>query len=145
LPCSFCHNSTATSSSFCVKIQPLKINKVSRESNFLGLALNLAFVSLLSLIVLNSSDPRIRVLSVYIPTMLNALFVIVIKRQGSYINMAITSFSLWYLWYIAYYCVPAFRILYSSLRIIMIIFDRNLSFIFLGKHVRISRLRSVVN
>jgi hypothetical protein len=67
---------------FCVKMQPLKINSVFKKSNSLGLALNLAFVSFLSLIVLNSFDPRIKVLSVYIPTTPNAAFIVIIKRQG---------------------------------------------------------------
>jgi hypothetical protein len=68
---------------FCVKMQPLKINSVFGKSNFLGLALNLAFVSSFFLIVLNFFDLRIRVLSVCILITLNAVFIVVIKRQGS--------------------------------------------------------------
>jgi len=59
----------------------------------LGLALKLAFISSLSSFYENSLDVNIRVSSVYIPTIAKALIVIVvIKRQGSYIDITIFNF-----------------------------------------------------
>ena len=71
----------------------LKIKLEVGDSLFLSLALKLAFCSLLSLRVANSSDPRNRVLSICMP-MIPKVWLVVISRQRSYINVTINSFSL---------------------------------------------------
>jgi hypothetical protein len=78
----------------CVKMYPLKIKLEVGNSSFLGLALKLAFYSSLSSQAANSSDPRNRVSSIYIPTTPKG-FSVVINRQGSYMDVTMDSFSLW--------------------------------------------------
>jgi hypothetical protein len=80
----------------CVKTHLLKIKLEVGDSLFLSLALKLAFYSLLSSWAVNSSDPRNRVSSVCILTTLKGSLVI-INRQGSYVDVTMDSFSLWYL------------------------------------------------
>jgi hypothetical protein len=71
----------------------LNIISSFRVSMVLGLTLKLAFISSLSSFYENSLDVNIRVSSVYIPTIAKALIVIVvIKRQGSYIDITIFNF-----------------------------------------------------
>jgi hypothetical protein len=74
-------------------IYPLKIKLEVGDSLFLGLVLKLAFCSLLSLRVTNSSDPKNRVSSVYMP-IIPKVWLVVINRQGSYMDMTIDSFFL---------------------------------------------------
>jgi hypothetical protein len=77
----------------CVKMHPLKIKLEVGDSLFLGLALKLAFYSLLSSWAANSSDPRNRVSSICILITPKGSSVI-INRQGSYVDVTMDSFSL---------------------------------------------------
>jgi hypothetical protein len=73
---------------------PLNIISSFRVSMVLSLALKLAFASSLSSFCENSLDASMRVSLVYIPTTAKAsVVVVVIKRQGSYINTTIFNFS----------------------------------------------------
>jgi hypothetical protein len=103
----------------CVKMHPLKIKLEFRDSSSLSLVLKLAFYSLLSSRAANSSNPRNRVLSVYILITLKVSFSVVINRHGSYVDMVMDSFSLWCLWYVAYQWVPALGIPYNGFHTIM--------------------------
>jgi hypothetical protein len=79
----------------CVKIHPLKIKLEFGDRLSLGLVLKLAFYSSLSSRVVNSSDPRNKVLSICMPITLKVFFSVIINRQGSYVDVTIDSFSLW--------------------------------------------------
>jgi hypothetical protein len=81
-------------SKVCNNTHPLKIKLEVGDSLFLGLALKLAFYSSLSSRVINSSDPRNRVLSICMPT-IPKVWLVVINRQGSYVDVTMDSFSLW--------------------------------------------------
>ena len=78
----------------CNNIHPLNIKLEIGDSLFFGLMLKLAFYSSLFLRVANSSDPKNRVLFVYMPIILNVSFLVVISRQGLYVNVIMNSFSL---------------------------------------------------
>jgi hypothetical protein len=80
-------------SEVCNNIYLLKIKLEVGDSLFLGLALKLAFYSSLSLRVANSFDPRNRVSSVCM-LMILKVWLVVISRQGLYVNVTINSFSL---------------------------------------------------
>jgi hypothetical protein len=78
-----------------VNMHLLKIKLEFGDRLSLGLVLKLAFCSLLSLRVANSSDLRNKVLSICMPTTPKVFFSVVINRQGSYVDMTMDSFSLW--------------------------------------------------
>jgi hypothetical protein len=80
-------------SEVCNNTHLLKIKLEVGDSSFLGLVLKLAFYSSLSSRVANSSDPRNRVLSVYMP-MIPKVWLVIINRQGLYVDVTINSFSL---------------------------------------------------
>ena len=82
-------------SSACDNTHPLNIKLEVDDSSFLGLVLKLAFYSSLSSRVVNSFDPRNRVLSICMLIIPNISFSVVISRQGSYVNMVMDNFSLW--------------------------------------------------
>jgi hypothetical protein len=91
VPCPFCTSIILSLSSF--RIQPLNIKGVLYKSALAGFALSFAFLSSLSLSYANALFLRISVSSVYIPTTLNASFVVVISKQGSYKEVTIDSLS----------------------------------------------------
>ena len=82
--------------SACDNMHLLNIKLEVGDSLFLSLALKLAFYNSLSLRVANSSDPKNRVLFVYMPIILNVSFLVVISRQGLYVDIIMDSFFLWY-------------------------------------------------
>ena len=73
----------------------LKSNSVIKLSFFFGFAIKFAFTSLSFLRAENWSSFRIIISSVYMPTILNGVPVVVIRKQGSNIEVVIKSFSLW--------------------------------------------------
>ena len=75
----------------------LKSNGVIKLSFFFGFAIKFVFTSLSSLRAENWSSPRIIVSSVYMPTIPNGVPVVVMRKQGSNVEVVIKSFSLWYL------------------------------------------------
>ena len=79
---------------FRERIYLLKSNSIIKLSFFFGFAIKFAFTSLSSLRAENWSSPRIIVLLVYILMIPNGVPVVVIRKQGSNINIVIRSFSL---------------------------------------------------
>jgi hypothetical protein len=61
----------------------------------LGFAVNQAFYNSLFFKAANLSDAKNSMLSVYIPTIPKASFLVVINRQELYNNVVISSFFLW--------------------------------------------------
>ena len=92
LPCPFQDSSIILL--FLVKTHLLNINSVFSINFFFGLVVNLAFVSLSFFRYKNFLSTKIIVLFVCIPTMPNLSFVVVIKKQGSYVEVVIKSLSL---------------------------------------------------
>jgi hypothetical protein len=75
-------------------IQPLNCRGFTVLRASLGFVVKFAFVSSLSSSIANLLFNRPRVLSVYIATMLNRSLFVDIRRQGSYVDDSIDSFSL---------------------------------------------------
>ena len=75
----------------------LKSNSVVKLSFSFGFAIRFTFTSLSSLRAKNWSSPRIIVLLVYMPTILNGVPVVVMRKQRLNVDIVIRSFSLWYL------------------------------------------------
>ena len=73
----------------------LKSNGVIKLSFSFGFAMRFAFTSLFSLKAKNLLSPKIIVLLVYIPTILNRVSVVIIKKHRLNIKVVIKSFSLW--------------------------------------------------
>jgi len=72
----------------------LKSNGVIKLSFSFGFTIRFAFTSLSSLRAKNWSSPKIIISLVYIPTILNRVSVVIIKKQGLNIEVVIKSFSL---------------------------------------------------
>jgi len=75
-------------------MHPLKSNSVIKLSFSFGFAIRFTFTSLSSLKAKNWSSPKIIVLLVYIPTILNRVPIVVIRKYGLNIEVVIKSFSL---------------------------------------------------
>jgi len=75
----------------------LKSNSIVKLSFSFGFAIRFTFTSLSSLRAKNWSSPKIIILLVYMPTILNRVPIVVIRKQGLNIKVIIKSFSLWYL------------------------------------------------
>jgi len=81
-------------SSFRERMHLLKSNGVIKLSFSFGFAIRFAFTSLSSLRAKNWSSPKIIILLVYIPTILNRVPMVIIRKQGLNIEVVIKSFSL---------------------------------------------------
>ena len=75
----------------------LKSNNVIKLSFSFSFIIKFIFTSLSFLRVKNWLFSKIIILSVYIPTILNGVPIVVIRKQGLNIKVVIKSFSLWYL------------------------------------------------
>jgi hypothetical protein len=75
----------------------LKSNSVIKLSFSFGFIIKFIFTSLFSLRVKNCLFPKIIILLVYMPIILNRVPVVVIRKQGLNIDIVIKSFFLWYL------------------------------------------------
>jgi len=73
----------------------LKSNGVIKLSFSFSFAIRFTFISLSSLRAKNWSSPKIIILLVYIPIILNRVPVVIIKKQRLNIEVVIISFSLW--------------------------------------------------
>jgi len=73
----------------------LKSNSVIKLSFFFSFTIRFTFTSSSSLKVKNWSSPKIIILLVYMPTILNGVPIVVIRKQGLNIEIVIKSFSLW--------------------------------------------------
>jgi hypothetical protein len=82
---------------FRERIYLLKSNGVIKLSFSFGFTIKFIFTSLFSLRTKNCLSPKIIILLVYMPIILNRVPVVVIRKQGLNINIVIKSFSLWYL------------------------------------------------
>jgi hypothetical protein len=80
---------------FRERIYPLKSNSVIKLNFFFSFIIKFAFTSLFSLRVKNCLSPKIIILSVYMPIILNKVPIVVIRKQGLNIDIVIKSFSLW--------------------------------------------------
>ena len=76
-------------------MHPLKSNNIIKLSFFFGFTIKFTFTSLSSLRAKNWLFFKIIILSVYIPTILNRVPVVVIRKQGLNIKVVIKNFSLW--------------------------------------------------
>jgi len=72
----------------------LKSNSIVKLSFSFGFTIRFAFTSSSSLRAKNWLSPKIIILLVYMPTILNGVPVVVIRKQGSNIEVVIKSFSL---------------------------------------------------
>jgi len=72
----------------------LKSNSVVKLSFSFSFAIRFAFISLSSLRAKNWSSPKIIILLVYMPIILNRVSVVIIRKQGLNIEVVIKSFSL---------------------------------------------------
>jgi len=72
----------------------LKSNSVIKLSFFFGFAIRFTFTSLSSLRVKNWSSLKIIILLVYMPTILNGVPVVIIRKHRLNIEVVIKSFSL---------------------------------------------------
>jgi len=72
----------------------LKSNSVIKLSFSFSFTIRFAFISLSSLRAKNWSSPKIIILLVYMPTILNGVPIVIIRKQGSNIEVVIKSFSL---------------------------------------------------
>jgi len=72
----------------------LKSNSVIKLSFSFSFAIRFAFISLSSLRAKNWSSPKIIILLVYMPTILNRVSIVIIRKQGLNIEVVIKSFSL---------------------------------------------------
>jgi hypothetical protein len=75
-------------------MHPLKSNSIIKLSFSFGFTIRFIFTSSSSLRVKNWSFPKIIILSVYIPMILNRVPIVVIRKQGLNIEVIIKSFSL---------------------------------------------------
>ena len=75
-------------------MHPLKSNSIIKLSFSFNFAIKFAFISLSSLRAKNWSSFKIIILLVYMPTILNKIPVIVIRKQGLNIKVIIKSFFL---------------------------------------------------
>jgi len=75
-------------------MHPLKSNSVVKLSFSFGFTIRFAFTSLSSLRAENWSSPKIIVLLVYMPTILNRVPIVVIRKHRLNIKVVIKSFSL---------------------------------------------------
>jgi len=73
----------------------LKSNSIVKLSFFFGFTIRFTFTSLSSLRAKNWSSPKIIILLVYIPIILNRVPVVIIRKQGLNIKVVIKGFSLW--------------------------------------------------
>ena len=73
----------------------LKSNSVIKLSFSFGFAIRFAFTSLSSLRAKNWLFPKIIILLVYIPTILNRISIVIIRKHRLNIEVVIKSFSLW--------------------------------------------------
>jgi len=72
----------------------LKSNSVIKLSFSFGFTIRFAFTSSSSLRAKNWSSPKIIILLVYMPTILNRVPVVIIRKYKSNIKVVIKSFSL---------------------------------------------------
>jgi hypothetical protein len=72
----------------------LKSNSIIKLSFSFGFAIRFAFTSLSSLRVKNWSSPKIIILLVYMPIILNRVPVVIIRKHRLNIEVVIKSFSL---------------------------------------------------
>ena len=72
----------------------LKSNSIIELSFSFGFTIKFAFTSLSSLRAKNWSSFRIIILLIYIPTILNKIPIVVIRKQGLNVKVVIKSFSL---------------------------------------------------
>ncbi len=77
-----------------VSIQLLNYSRLVALRFFLGFAIKPALFSSSSLSIANLSSNSLRVSSVCIATMLNCSLLVEIRRQESYVDSSIDSFSL---------------------------------------------------
>jgi len=82
---------------FKERMHLLKSNSMVKLSFSFSFAIRFAFTSLSSLRAKNWSSSKIIILLVYMPTIPNGVPIVIIKKQGLNIKVAIKSFSLWYL------------------------------------------------
>jgi len=75
-------------------MHPLKSNSVIKLSFSFSFAIRFAFTSLSSLRAKNWSSPKIIILLVYMPIILNRVSVVIIRKHKSNIEVVIKSFSL---------------------------------------------------
>jgi len=75
-------------------MHPLKSNGIVKLSFSFSFAMRFAFTSLSSLRAKNWSSPKIIILLVYMPTILNRVPVVIIRKQGLNVEVVIKSFSL---------------------------------------------------
>ena len=75
-------------------MHPLKSNSIIKLSFSFSFAIRFTFTSLSSLRAENWLSPKIIILFIYIPTILNRVFIIIIRKQRLNINIIIKSFSL---------------------------------------------------
>ena len=73
----------------------LKSNGIIKLSFSFSFAIRFTFTSLSSLKAKNWSSPKIIVLLVYMPIILNRVPVVIIRKHGLNIEVVIKSFSLW--------------------------------------------------
>jgi len=73
---------------------PLKSNSIIKLSFSFSFAIRFAFTSLSSLRAKNWSSPKIIILLIYIPIILNGVPIVIIRKQGLNIEVVIKSFSL---------------------------------------------------
>ena len=72
----------------------LKSNSIIKLSFFFGFAIKFTFTSLSFLRAKNWLSPKIIILLVYMPTILNGVPVVIIRKYGLNIKVVINSFSL---------------------------------------------------
>jgi len=72
----------------------LKSNSIIELSFFFSFAIRFAFTNLSSLRAKNWLSFKIIILLVYIPTILNGVPIVIIRKYGSNIEVVIKSFSL---------------------------------------------------
>jgi len=73
---------------------PLKSNSIIKLSFSFSFTIRFAFTSSSSLRAKNWSSPKIIILLVYIPIILNGVPIVMIRKQGLNIEVVIKSFSL---------------------------------------------------
>jgi len=75
-------------------MHPLKSNSIIKLSFSFSFTIKFIFTSLSSLRAKNWLSPKMIILLVYIPTILNRVPVVIIRKQGLNIEVVIKSFSL---------------------------------------------------
>jgi hypothetical protein len=79
---------------FKERIYLLKSNSIIKLSSSFGFTIKFVFTSLFSLRVKNWLSPKIIILLIYIPTILNRVPIVIIRKQGLNIKVVIKSFFL---------------------------------------------------